>query len=213
MLTQPPDGPDEGPVEAFFAGDDGALVGLYREYGLRLRRLFCRWGAGYGDSPQAEDLVQDVFSRLLQMRRDGLHYTSQGPGAFWGLLQRIAKFIWGAEVRRCRTRRAHGMPTPAGQRGLSTPVDRDETPSDSHEVTARGPEPVEAAANSETSVLVWEALGTLPFREKACMALWLLGKTLQETAASLEISVSSAFRCLEKAKQQVAERLSKKGVK
>ncbi len=56
--------PDDELVEGCLRGDSGALHRLYREHSQAVRRMVCLFGPA-GSS--AEDLVQDVFVRALEI--------------------------------------------------------------------------------------------------------------------------------------------------
>jgi RNA polymerase sigma-70 factor (ECF subfamily) len=56
---------DEQLVESLQEGDPQALNELYERYAKRLY-AFCRYTLGFADTQEAEDLVHDVFMRLVK---------------------------------------------------------------------------------------------------------------------------------------------------
>lgn len=84
--------PDHDLMHAVLNGDRDALTVLYDRHHAKLFTFLARWT---GDEHAAEDLVHEVFLRLL---RSGLRYDGRGPFITW--LFRVARNLATDRYRR-----------------------------------------------------------------------------------------------------------------
>jgi RNA polymerase sigma-70 factor (ECF subfamily) len=137
-----------------------------------------------GSRHHAEDIVQEAFLRFAQVPADGMLQ----PASYLYRIVRNLAIDW---TRRVAAERLVAM--------------REGTPADLA-VDQRSPE--QQAAFREELGIVTAALAELPERTRRAFALYRFeGRTLQEIADALGISVGSAHLMVRKALDHCAERL------
>jgi RNA polymerase sigma-70 factor (ECF subfamily) len=88
-------GRDGALFAAFLAGDDRALVALFDRHNERLFRYCIQF---VGTAARAEDITQELWERIIRLRRDG-RGSSENPA---GLFLRIVRNLCIDEIRRTR---------------------------------------------------------------------------------------------------------------
>jgi RNA polymerase sigma-70 factor (ECF subfamily) len=134
-------------------GDSGAFGELVRRWEAPIQRLCARLT---GDDHRAEDLAQEVFTRIFAQRAG----FRQG-GKFSTYLWRVALNHTYSELRRIQRRR-------------ETPLDGGEAGADADSFAAfpdEGPSPDEAVAARETGDGVRRALAQLPEEYRSVLVL------------------------------------------
>lgn len=155
-------------------GRTGALATLFERHHARLYRFCLKMT---GDRQASEDLVQDVFMKMLKYRR-----TFRGDTAFAPWMFRIAR---NACVDHLRRSTPDAVPSDhSGDRRGGEPLAADH-PSDERPVEER-------AAEDERAALVRRALLTLPVDRREVLVLSRYEfKTYEEIAGALGCSVGA----------------------
>lgn len=158
------EGRDEVLVERIRQGDDAALTTLYRRHVEAIYRFVL---AQVRDPADAEDLTSETFARMLR----GL-VGFRGEASFRNWLYQIARNA----VRNHRRSAAYRRVVP-----LSGAMVADE------------PTPPEPPDSPQRSQAVLDLLSKLPPRYRRVLELrFLEGRTIEQTAADLAVTVSNA---------------------
>ena len=166
------------------ARESMALDGLHRAFREPLLRFFCRRLA---DSSVAEDLVQQVFERLLQRNQ------AEPVDNPTGYVFRVAENVLADHMRRAAVRRSHA---------------HDQFDESLHAGVDFSPEHV--LAKRERLALVMAVLQALPERTRNIFVLRRIeGMKYQEIAARFGISVSAVEKHVERAVEQLVARMGK----
>jgi len=160
------------------ADRSAALSALHREHYLRLVRLAIQL---VDDQPSAEDLVQDVFTRLHRSRHD------------LSRLDDPARYLTTAVVNQARSALRHRR------------VVRTHQPSRPHDDMG-SMEPADTQViRDATSALVWKAISRLPSRQKQVVVLrYYEDWSIPEIATALGISRGAASSSLDRALKSLA---------
>jgi RNA polymerase sigma-70 factor (ECF subfamily) len=135
-----------------------------------------------GNRTDAEDIVQDCYSRLLA-KSDQYDLPRDGS-------RLLLKSISNASINLVQRRR----PTVSLDAAIGAAVSRSD--------------PEQGVAHQELEVAVAEALASLPVNQRAVVELRSLGHSLLEIADMLEISHANARVLLHRARQQLAHALA-----
>lgn len=157
------------------ADRSAALSALHREHYLRLVRLAIQL---VDDQPSAEDLVQDVFTRLHRSR----HNLSR--------LNDPARYLTTAVVNQARSALRHRRVVRIHQ---SSRAHDDMESADAQVI------------RDATSALVWKAISRLPSRQKQVVVLrYYEDWSIPEIATALGISRGAASSSLDRALKSLA---------
>lgn len=172
-------------------GDEAAFRVLARRHAALVLRV-CR--RVLRDEHHAEDVVQATFLVLARKAR-ALAWQASVGGWLSAVAHRLSLHARSLEVRRA-------------QRECSLlsvlPTEDFPCPSD---------EPLQATAQRELSCVLQEELGQLPEKYRAPVILcYLEGKTNEQAARELGWPTGSMSRRLERARQLLRERLTRRGV-
>jgi RNA polymerase sigma-70 factor, ECF subfamily len=138
------------------------------------------------DRHAADDVVHDCYCRLL-------HKAGE-----YDLLRDGTKLLFRAVTNACIDRQRQKKPL--SLEGMTSG-------SALHDPHAR--EPLETLLHREMTDMVEATLACLPVQQRAALQLKSLGHSLHEIAATLQISVSNAGVLIHRARQVVAERLTR----
>ncbi len=149
-------------------GSEAAFAELHRRYFRRLLDFFF----GMSRDPQrAEDLCQETFLRLWQLR---IRYTASG--SFAAYLFTIARHIW---QEQCRTRRKVAR--------VEAPCEASET-----EASLSQPGPDELAHRAEMDTRIFAALDALPEEQRMAFVLRTVqGLSLDDIAKVMQCPVNT----------------------
>lgn len=163
----PGQGRPDDPFLRYRAGDPGAFEEIVGAFADRLVRFFRRLG---GDAATAEDLVQEVFLKMVRGARD-----YEPRGRFDAYVFRVARNAWIDHVRAAQAR-----PPVRPLEGAFEPI------------PDPAPGPGEKAGGSEEAGRVLAALARLPERERLVVELGLFqGLPYAEVSSILEIPVGT----------------------
>jgi RNA polymerase sigma factor (sigma-70 family) len=169
-------------MQAVRAGDAGELGRLFERYHLPLYEFLYRTT---GDRHGAEDLVQDVFVRILKYRHT---YRDGSPFVTW--MYRIAR-----NARADHFRRRHGS-------GVIDPLHVDE-----HELRSPAPIPSEAMTRDADAALLRQALMQLPDDKRELLVLARYQQLpYDQIATLLDIEVGAVKVRVHRALKQLRER-------
>jgi RNA polymerase sigma-70 factor (ECF subfamily) len=199
---------DEELIAAYYACDDAAMDELYRRYYARLVVFFHR--SGLSQQP-AEDQMHDVFVRVMETKkppkgRSPRRYDPTTGVSFRAWLFRIALNLLRDTWRKSERRDISNQPPEAAEGqgiGFETTIAGKELP------------PGDLVLAKERRVQVHECLAALPERERVTLSLWLelQGEvTLARFAETLDVSVPTAWRVLQRALRLMRASLETKGV-
>lgn len=176
---------DEQLLLAIGRGDHGAFRTLMERHGALALALAMRMT---GSQTDAEEIVQDSFLKVWTMAG---RWDPQGGAKFSTWLYRVV-------MNACldRKRRAPMMAMDA------IPEPEDDTP-----------DGLEHYTGSQARALVAEALGGLPDRQRAALALCYFGEVSgQEAADSLEITLSALESLLVRGRRALRDFFARRGL-
>lgn len=193
-------GSDEELMRKFYLdADKSAVDRLYRRHREKLCRYFVRLGV---DGPSREDLVQEVFVRVMATREriPGRYVAERSCFQTW--VRGIAHNLVIDQQRR--------------QRRLLRQVGRRLDISDGqwNDCPGQIDRPIDRLIHEEQIALVRHHLGELPEGERRLADFCLAegGRvTLRALAARFGMTVSAAFRLWSRVRQHLAERLEAEG--
>jgi RNA polymerase sigma-70 factor, ECF subfamily len=176
---------DEALMARVAEGDVAAFTRLVERHSPRLYRVACRM---LNNAQEAEDAVQDAFTRLWQSAPT---WNARGGG--------LGAWLHRVVVNRCLDRLRQFRVVPVGD---DLPDVVDDTP---------GPE--RALAVQRLGLAVEEALGSLPGRHRAAIVLcYFEGLSNIMAAQVLELNLKAMESLLFRARRGLRERLEERGV-
>lgn len=143
-----------------------------------------------GDVQDAEDVFQATFL-VFSRRAAKLRRT-----------EALASFLYGIALRLARKARAAQRRQPLSQ-----------WPSDAPEPTAPQASPLDVLSGRELLALIDAEIGRLPETQRLPVLLCLLqGRTVEEAARQLGRTIGSVRGCLARGREQLRQRLSRRGL-
>jgi len=174
-------------------GDEKAFGWLLREYGPRLYRYFLRTS---GSADDAEDLLQDLFVKLLVKIGD---YHHEGRFDNW-LFCVAANLVRDHFRRRQRSVRTVPMQTNGGI-GTVSPA----------EAVSSGPRPEERLETKEQLDRLQQALGRLEPRESEIILLRHYGGlSFKEIAEHFQVPIGTALARVHRGRKKLNNMLEEK---
>jgi RNA polymerase sigma-70 factor (ECF subfamily) len=182
-------------VDRWRHGDQQAADELFQRYSQRLVRLACRHlSAQLAARVEAEDVVQSACNSFFTGARDG-RFVLERSGDLWRLLVSITLHKVHDKIRRQTSqKRAVQREQRIDQlaNGESIPV----------EVIARDPQPEDAATVAD---LLEQLLRRFEPNHRLALELRLQGHSLEEIAASTNLSHSTVRRVLRRARDHLVD--------
>ena len=178
---------------AYQAGDDSAFDQLVEAYSGQLYALFTRF---LGPTPEREDLVQEVFLRVLRQRE---RYKPTARFSTW--LYRIA-----FNISVNRTQRAGGVPTLEGE-GAGAGETADHPPREP--LDRAGEDPSAALERGDVVSAVRAAIASLPETQRMAVVLAKYNDMpYSEIAEVLHSSEKAIKSMVHRARENLRERLA-----
>jgi RNA polymerase sigma-70 factor (ECF subfamily) len=179
-----PDAADEALMELVAQGDVAAFTVLVERHTPRLYRVACRM---LGNVQEAEDVVQDGFSKLWQ---SAPHWRPKGCG--------LAAWLHRVVVNRCLDRLRQF-------RIVTTDVPT--------EIADQSPSPERSLAIHRLGLAMEDAMGSLPGRHRAAIVLcYFEGLSNILAAQVLELNLKAMESLLFRARRGLRELLEQRGV-
>ncbi len=193
---------DEQLLEQLLAGKTAALDALYQRYADKLF-VFCQHITNYRDRQSAEDLVQDVFLRVINSAKT----FDSHKAAFRTWLFTIARNrCFDFNRRRARIRFESLDP-------VDNPGAANETPAPLEQIPHPDADVENTVLKSNRDAAIADCLERLnnPDEREAILLYYLDDRVLREIAETLNCSISTARNRITAAKESLRQCLKAKG--